>query len=112
MTDLELFNMDNLLKKIGGSKPTLKTLLNLFVNSKEFGKFKDAIEAKDYPTASTVAHAIKGMTGNIDLTALFNASAKINKDLALGPVSQDEIDDYIALYEETLNYVKGLIETL
>lgn len=112
MTDLELFNMDNLLRKIGGSRPTLKTLLNLFVNSKDIEKFKEAINAKDYSTASSVAHAIKGMTGNIDLTAVFQSSAKLNKDLNEGIVDQAQIDDFLALYEETLSYVKGLIQTL
>ena len=56
------------LARIRGNEKIYARMLGLFQQSEEFGKFEEAIASGDMNAAADVAHAIKGMTGNLSLS--------------------------------------------
>ena len=67
---------------------------------------------KDYAKAGEVAHGIKGMTGNLSLTKLFDVSTTLMNELRAGTRNEETIADYRDAYEKTLMHVKALVEEL
>lgn len=80
----------------------------MFEASEEFDKFEAALAEGDNPKAGDVAHAIKGMTGNLSMTALFEASTVLMTEL------RDNIcnDQHIAAYRDALQKTRARVETL
>lgn len=112
MESNELFDMDSILKKIGGSTAVLKTLLNLFINDKNFALYEEALKNNNKEEAGKAVHAVKGVAGNLSLKALFNSSAVLNKALLDDTATEEMISDFNNVYSESITFVKGLIPTL
>ena len=56
-------------------------LINKAMADPGFDKLKDALEAGDLDTAFELAHALKGVTGNLALTPLFNPLSEMTEML-------------------------------
>lgn len=54
-------------------------LITKVLNSPDFASLKTAIEANDLDTAFTIAHTLKGSTGNLALTPLYQPLAQITE---------------------------------
>lgn len=102
----QYLDMETGLSRIRGNKKIYAKMLNLFLKSDEFAKFEESISLKDYQKASDVSHAIKGMTGNLSLTKLFDDSSKLMVQL------KDNIydEDTIASYRESVIKTREAVE--
>ena len=72
------------LARIRGNEKIYARMLGLFQQSEEFDKFEAAMAAGDMNAAADVAHAIKGMSGNLSLTKVFDLSADLMNQLRGG----------------------------
>lgn len=90
----EYINIDEALSRIRGNKKLYRRMLTLFDNSEEFDKLEALLQEGDYPKAGDVAHAIKGMTGNLSMTALFEASTRLMNELRQSIYDESSIADY------------------
>lgn len=89
------------LARVRNNKSLYKRMLGLFTKSQEFAAFEQALADNDLQRAADVAHAIKGMTGNLGLTRVFELSSKLMEQLRLGAADQAVIEDYRSALEIT-----------
>lgn len=101
-------DVDTALSRVRGNKKIYVRMLGLFLKSEEFATFEERLEADDRPGAGEVAHAIKGMTGNLGMDPLFEVSNQLMDELRAG--TRDE--EKIALYRDTLEKTRQSVEAL
>lgn len=87
-------DLDTALARVRGNKTIYRKMLQLFTSSTEFAALDEALAAKDNEKIDTVAHAIKGMTGNLGFTPLFDVSSALMQEARQGTVSEATEADY------------------
>lgn len=100
------------LARVRGNATLYKRMLGMFVGSTEFAALEEALAAGDWARGADVAHAIKGMTGNLSLTAIFDASTELMLQLRQGAPDEALLAHYRAVLEETQLQVAQAIATL
>ena len=98
--------------RVANNKMLFGRLVKMCQASAEFQKFEDAVAAGDAHTAGDVAHAIKGMCGNLSMTALFDASAKLCDSLRTGVWDEKLMADYRDAMEGTMEILPALLAEL
>ena len=96
------------LGRIMGNTKVYLRLIEIFVDNKEFDSFKECIEAGDFEKASEIAHTIKGMTGNLSFTKLYDISSTLNVELADGVKNDELIEKLFEAKDKTLEYIELL----
>ena len=83
------------LTRFGGNEAILKTLLKKFTENPYFHELEIAlaIDSPNLTQAEQAAHTLKGVAGNLSLSALYDATTALNKDLK-------EQVDYLANYNK------------
>lgn len=102
-------NLDEGLGRVRGNKKIFKRMLGLFLNSAEIPAFEEAMAAKDYAKAGEVSHGIKGMTGNLGLTAVFEQSNQLMVELRQDIVNEELLAQYRKSVEITTECVKDIL---
>ena len=74
-------DIDEGLDRLGGDEDFYETLLSGFVQENSMGVLTEAMEAGDYCRAFEAAHGLKGDTGNLSLTPLYEAVCSLVEDL-------------------------------
>ncbi len=105
-------DMPTALSRVRNNKKLYKRMLGLFVESEEFLKFEQALAQKDIPLLADISHGIKGMTGNLALTKLFEISTTLMAELRAGTLNDASIDTYHDTLADTITCVKVTLETL
>lgn len=100
------------LRRIGGSKPLYIRLLNMFATSAEFSRFEETLAANDLPAAGDVAHAIKGMSGNLSVNTVFEITTRLCEELRAGQRDEALLAEYEAARAQTLAYLPEIIDKL
>ena len=105
-------DVDGGLQRIRGNKKLYTRMLKMLLVSEEFAKLKAALDADDYDNGEKAAHAIKGVTGNLSLTALFDNSVELMQQLKSGPADPKTVSDFWVIWEITEKYVNEVINEL
>jgi len=103
---VQYMNMETGLARVRGNVKLYKRMLGLFVASDEFAKLEEAIANKDATAAADIAHAIKGMTGNLSLDDIFH----ISEDLMHKFRANEFDEDSISRYRESLKITFEILE--
>lgn len=101
-------NLEEGLKRVRGNKALYARMLSLFLANKEMEMLEEKLAGGDLEGAAAVAHAIKGMTGNLSLTALFTASTALLESLGAGRREEDQLARYREAAQKTLEAAKAL----
>jgi HPt (histidine-containing phosphotransfer) domain-containing protein len=109
MDEKSYIDMETGLGRVRGNAVIFKKMLGMFLNSKEFALFEEALAEKDYGKAADVAHAIKGLTGNLALTPLFEESTKLMNQLREGNCDEATLGNYRAILTHTRSEVEKII---
>ena len=100
------------LKRVGGSKDFYTKLLIKFANS--YGDFekelRELISAGDIETATRNAHSLKGVAGNLGAKELFNLAAGLEK--ALKGNHTNSFEEHISKTSATLSEILASISIL
>ena len=64
-------DVDQALERMMGSEALLERLLGKFLEDRNFPALRAALAAGDGAAATAAAHALKGVCGNLSMTALF-----------------------------------------
>ena len=107
-----IINIEEALKRVRGKHSILKKMLTLFLQSKEFTSFEDALTGEDYSRAAEVIHAIKGITGNLSMDLLFEISTQLMHQLRDGPPNPQLLDAYRDALIKTKAVVEDTIATI
>ena len=75
-------------------------MVNMTLNEKSFDRLTDAIRSGDRKGAFEAAHALKGITGNVALTPLYEPLTEMTELLrgAVAPGAETPIDDVCRTY--------------
>ena len=101
-------NLDEGMGRVRGNKKLYKRMLGMYLAGKEFEMLETALAEGNLTAAADVAHAIKGMTGNLSLTAVFNLSTQMMMELRTGAYNKELHDSFKDACEKTttiLDYV-------
>lgn len=101
-------DLETALARVRGNKVIYAKMLNLFTGSGEFAAFDAALAEGDTDGAARIAHGIKGMTGNLGFTVLYETSAHLTEQLKTGVVDKDELNLYYSALKNTLECVERL----
>lgn len=96
--NIPCINLDDGLKRIRGNKKLYVKMLDMFLENKEAEMLERSLADNKLEEAADIAHAIKGMTGNLSLLRLSDVSNELMESLKGG--KRDE--HLIALYREAL----------
>ena len=100
------------LARVRDNKKLYRRMLGLFLESGEFASLEEYLTQREYAKAADSAHTIKGMTGNLSLTALFNISTKLMEDLRQGVTSDEAEASLRAAYSQTRIYAEEVMTEL
>ena len=90
-----------------------KTLLTHFLASQsQFDQLKGEIAANDREAAAKSVHAIKGISGNLSMTVLFEQSPSLEALLKSGADVSEAFAAYEIAYGKTVECVNALLQTL
>lgn len=101
MADVTYIDADSAIARVGGNEGLYKKLLAKFEGSVDIQSFKNAIENGDYKAAGDIAHAAKGVAGNLSLTAFFDQSVIVMNQLREDNYDASEVSKFESLFEET-----------
>ncbi len=83
-------------------------LIDKAVKDTSFEKLKDAVEAGDYLTGFELAHALKGVLGNLSLTPIYKPVCEMTELLRAKTVT--EYGKYISVILEVREKIKQLCD--
>ena len=92
--DKKYLNVEAGLARVRGNAVIYKKMLGLFMKDPNFAAFDEHLAGGDLQKASEAAHGIKGMTGNLEMPAVFELSAKLMVQLREGARDEAVIADY------------------
>lgn len=108
----DYIDVDDALKRVRGQKAIYARLLKSFLATKDFAALEAAIESGDFKTASEIAHSIKGITGNLSLTKLFEESAALMLKFKDDIADAEQIERYRDALVKTKNYCLDVIDEM
>ena len=101
----QYLDLESGLARVGGNQVIFKKMLQMFSNSQEFLSFEESLAAQDYNKAADLAHAIKGMTGNLSLVKVYETSSVLMQQLRSGIPDATLLAEYRDALEKTKAYV-------
>ncbi len=112
-TQRELYvDLQGGLDRVRGNKTLYRRMLGLFINSQEFAQLEQALPARDCEDLARIAHGIKGMTGNLSLTKLFEDSTAMMNRFREGVYDEAAVALYQETLKQTLVYVDEVMQEL
>lgn len=105
-------NLETGLGRVRGNKKIYARMLDLFLKSEEFAQMEQALAEGDVERSADLAHAVKGMTGNLALDALFEVSTSLMGQLREGVIDEPTVQDFFATYKATRQYVEEEVAAL
>lgn len=105
----ELFSEKDALLNLNGNKDMLISLVERFlsrhIHSADYIRIH--IENKNFSNAKSIAHDIKGISGNLCCHSLCNVSALLNSELADG--TYESLDEFSSVWNQTINSLKEYV---
>ncbi|MFA6011611.1 MAG: response regulator [Desulfobacteraceae bacterium] len=100
------------LSKVAGNKELYNRLLNKFFqnNKNTIDDLSKAITRRDFEGVKQIAHTIKGVSGNLGMTGLFESSSDLEKAAKESQI--DIVDSRFVRFSEDLQTVPSSIETM
>lgn len=102
-------NVDAALERFMGNEGLLEKFLNKFLADENYKKLTEAIAANDKEAALTASHTLKGVSGNLSMTKLFNLLTcqvgAIRSDDWQGAV--DMMPDITKAYDDIIKAING-----
>ncbi len=109
--DDSIFDVDYALKLVSGKKELLNTLLSKFLSQldEEFVDLPERITTND-PSAASLIHALKGVSGNLGANTLFRQCSRIDLYFKEGnSIPDDEVQRFIEAVEALKDRIKEVI---
>jgi HPt (histidine-containing phosphotransfer) domain-containing protein len=108
----EYIDIESGLRRVAGSAKIYAKILNSFLATEEFNKLAANLVAGDLEAATATAHGIKGISGNLSLTKLYNETVSFEAKLKQGVYESAEKETLDAIMEKTREYLKILLAAI
>ena len=102
-------DVDGGLKRLGGNEALYKRLLNTFVKSIRGQEIPLDFDTSDYEEIKEKAHAIKGTSGNLSITPVFEAYSQIMDLLRAGNPKEAKVllEKIVPVQEEIIRCIEN-----
>ncbi|MDR1571781.1 MAG: Hpt domain-containing protein [Clostridiales Family XIII bacterium] len=97
------------LKRVASNQNIYVKILKSFLASGEPAKLKEQTDSGDIAAAADTAHGIKGMSGNLSLTKLYEATVALEGQLKQGSFEPGTRDLFFASLERTNECLRLLL---
>jgi HPt (histidine-containing phosphotransfer) domain-containing protein len=108
----EYIDIESGLRRVAGSAKIYAKILNSFLATEEFDKLTANLAAGDIEAAAATVHGIKGMSGNLSLTKLYNETVSFEAKLKQGAYEPAEKDALDAVAGKTREYLKIMLDAI
>jgi len=105
-------NYEEALRRFRGNVTIYKRLLASYLENNPYAEFYEALAAGDLDLAERHAHSLKGVAGNMSLTALLEASAKANDELKKGNITAQAEAELARVMAKTTEYATWLSQNM
>ncbi len=105
-------NVGEALARVRDNKQLYQKMLDMFLESGDFASLEESLLQKDYRKAADIAHAIKGMTGNLSLTRLYAASSRLTEELRQEASVDEALAEFWAAYSKTRIHVEAIVKEM
>ncbi len=100
-------NVEEGLARCVNNEPFYLRMVGMVLADDKFDKLKDAAAAKDTNAVFEAAHALKGATGNVSLTPIYEPVCKLT-ELTRGQTGPVDVDALVAEILEKLEQARKL----
>ena len=107
----DYIDVESCLKRVAGNQAILIRLLKSFLDNGTVEQLMTQISRGDIDGAAMTAHGIKGISGNLSLTGLYNNVVELESQLKQGKAEGALMDEFLATSEKTRKYLLQLIES-
>jgi Hpt domain. len=112
-TNCVYLDTDTALARLRGNRTLLARMLKMFLANEDLDALEPTLQSGDYEKAGNVAHAVKGMTGNLAMTELFESSNALMVQLrTLEAPPEEMVTRYRDALAKTREHVQKTIEEL
>jgi len=105
----EYIDIESGLGRVMNNKKIYSSILKSFLGSSYFEEMRTQIQSNDLENAERSAHTIKGVAANLSLTALYETSVLIEKQLKEGSDTGQTLIDMEFILNETKKSIENLI---
>ena len=112
LTRDDYINVKEGLGRVRDNKKLYQKMLGMFLHGGECASLEESLANKDLENAANLAHAVKGITGNLSLTALFTISTKMMDELRKGVASEELHAAFTDANRITREYVEEVMREL
>lgn len=103
---------DEVLKRFMGKEDFYLRMLKKFLDDKNYGELKQAVEQKNWEEAFTHAHTVKGLCGNLGLGGMLDYIGPLTEEVRSEPYDEESIVNYMQkvseAYEKTVEVIRSL----
>jgi HPt (histidine-containing phosphotransfer) domain-containing protein len=104
-----LINQEEGLKRLMNNKKLYTKLLNKFKAETNLDELKRFIETQDYENAQISAHTLKGVSGNLSLTALYEQAVAIESQIKDRSLDEGAVTAFIDCFNNTMRAIDEVI---
>ena len=108
----QYFDQADALKRIRGNQKLLNKMLELFLQSQDPDALEQALLQDDSAKAAQIAHAIKGVSGNLSLTLLCVVSSDLMQELREGKCRPELLQRYQEVLVATRDHIQEYLSQL
>jgi len=97
----EYVDIEDALKRIGGSMPLYKKLLASFTGGDHIAPLEKALETGATEDASRLIHTLKGVASNLSLKKLSSVASELEHSIKDGTDHSGSLAELISVYQTT-----------
>ena len=101
----EYINVEDALRRIGGSMDLYKRLLGRFIEGNNIEELEIALQRNDMEESARLTHTLKGVSANLSLTGIRSASIDLEQAIRDG-------SDYSALFADLKQVYSTTVELI
>ena len=105
-------DVESALRLIRGNKKLYHRMLGMFLASEDYLALEESLAAGDNERSAHLAHSIKGVTGNLSMTPLFEVSMQLMLELRQGSADAATIEKYRQVLVATQDQVRIVMADL
>ncbi len=103
---------DEVVKRFMGKEDFYLRMLRKFLNDKNYGELKKAVDEKRWKDAFTYAHTVKGVCSNLGLEGMLEYVVPLTDEVRSEPYDEEKIVGYMGqvteIYEKTREVIQSL----
>lgn len=103
---------DEVIKRFMGKEDFYLRMLKKFLDDKNYGELRNAVDEKRWKDAFTYAHTVKGLCGNLGLDGILEYAVPLTDEVRSEPYDEGKIagymDEVTRMYEKTREVIESL----